>query len=293
MGEIYAITCAIVWALAVMFFKRSGEDPVAGPLALNVYRIVVSMPLILITMIVTGTPILPSAPVTDYGILLLSGLLGIAIADTLFHRSLNLVGAGINAITGTCYSPFTILLAMLFLNERVGMADVLGMALILGAVLLTSTLEMPEGRTRGDLFKGIGYGIATILFLVVSIIIVKPVLSRTSVLWAVAVRQFAALVVVLGAALVSPRRTKILAVLRPSPAWRFMLPGTFLGSYTSLILWIAGFKYTLASVAAILTQSATVFILIFAVIFLHEKMTKRKALAACLAIAGVLLVTLL
>jgi drug/metabolite transporter (DMT)-like permease len=51
-------------------------------------------------------------------------------------------------------------------------------------------------------------------------------------------------------------------------------------------------KYTLASVAGILGQSSTIWILIFSVLFLHERFSRRKALAAALAFAGVLLVTL-
>jgi drug/metabolite transporter (DMT)-like permease len=71
-----------------------------------------------------------------------------------------------------------------------------------------------------------------------------------------------------------------------------MVPATVLGSYLSLMLWIGGMKYTLASIAAILNQSSTVFILILSVILLHERLTKRKIAATLLALAGVLLVSL-
>ena len=60
----------------------------------------------------------------------------------------------------------------------------------------------------------------------------------------------------------------------------------------ALIFWIAGMKYTLASLAAILTQTTTVFILLLAILFLHERLTARKLAAAALAVAGVLLIVL-
>jgi drug/metabolite transporter (DMT)-like permease len=66
-----------------------------------------------------------------------------------------------------------------------------------------------------------------------------------------------------------------------------MVPATSLGSHLALTLWIAGMKYTLASVAGILGQSSTPWILVFSVLFLHERFSRRKALAAVMAPAGV------
>lgn len=70
------------------------------------------------------------------------------------------------------------------------------------------------------------------------------------------------------------------------------MPATLLGSHLALTLWIAGMKYTLASVADILGQSSTLWILLSSVLFLRERFSRRNALAAVLAWAGVLLVTL-
>ena len=75
---------------------------------------------------------------------------------------------------------------------------------------------------------------------------------------------------------------------RPSSAWKVIVPATLLGPYLALTLWIAGMKYILASVAGILGQSSTLWILVFSVLFLHERSSRRKALAAMLALAGVL-----
>ena len=123
--------------------------------------------------------------------------------------------------------------------------------------------------------------------------IAKPALNRLPVLWAAAFRQgVAAVVLSLGRALARDGGSSS-RLWRPSSAWKVMVPATLLGSYLALTLWIAGMKYTLASVAGILGQSSTIWILIFSVLFLHERFNRRKALAAALAFAGVLLVTLL
>jgi drug/metabolite transporter (DMT)-like permease len=69
-----------------------------------------------------------------------------------------------------------------------------------------------------------------------------------------------------------------------------MLPGTVLGSFLSLIFWIAGMKYTQAGVAAILNQTSTIHILVLSAIFLGEPLTRRKMGAAALALTGILMV---
>jgi len=127
--------------------------------------------------------------------------------------------------------------------------------------------------------------------LALGIVIAKPVLNRSPVLWATAMRQVGTLIAILPIALISPKRREILGVFKPVRAWKYALTGAFLGSYCSLMLWIAGMKYTKTGIAAILNQSTTIYILIFASLFLGEPFTKRKFFAALLAIAGIVMVT--
>ncbi len=68
--------------------------------------------------------------------------------------------------------------------------------------------------------------------------------------------------------------------------------GSLLGTYLSVIFWLAGFKYTLAGRAAIYNQLSTVLIVIFARLFLNESLNARKILGLGLAILGALLVTM-
>ncbi len=96
MGEFFALACALVWAFAVVLFRKSGST--VSPLALNLFRVSISSVMFIITMLIMRIPLLGQAPLSDYLTLMASGVIAIAIADTLFHMSLNRVGAGINAI---------------------------------------------------------------------------------------------------------------------------------------------------------------------------------------------------
>jgi drug/metabolite transporter (DMT)-like permease len=288
MGELYALTCALVWALAVILFRRSGET--MPPLALNLFRVSISSVCFLLTLAARGEELWRAAPAADYAILAASGVIAIALSDTLFHACLNRVGAGINAIVDTLYSPFIFLFALLMLGERLGGWQLLGMALIISGVLVTTRVQPPPGTPRRTLVSGILLGVGAMASIAFGIVLAKPVLERSDVLWATTVRQLASLVVLVPAVLAHPRRRQYLGVFRPQASWRFSVPGTLLGSYTALLFWIAGMKHTQAGTAAVLNQTSTVHILLFASLFLGERFTRRKALAAMLALAGVVLV---
>ena len=71
-----------------------------------------------------------------------------------------------------------------------------------------------------------------------------------------------------------------------------LLSGSFFGTYLSVILWLAGYKYTLAGRAAIYNQLSTVFISIMAVVILKEKITAKKKAGIFLSFLGAIIVSL-
>ncbi len=289
MGELFALATAAIWAVAVILFTRSGEH--VRPFALNLFRVTVGAALLLPTLVLSGGRLWRAAPLADYLILAASGVIAIAVSDTLFHMCLNRVGAGITAIVDCLYSPLVALLAFLFIGERLGPWQMVGMLLVLASIVVASRVEPPPGTHARTLLVGIGLGVLAMLTLAVGIVMAKPVLDRSPVLWATTVRQLGALVVLAAATLVVPGGRSAFAAFRPVRSWRFSLSGAFLGSYVALVLWIAGMKYAKASVAAILNQTSTVFILVLASVFLTEPFTRRKAASLLLALAGILLVT--
>ena len=235
-------------------------------------------------------PLLSVAPLSDYLTLMVSGVIAIAVADTLFHMSLNRVGAGINAIVDSLYSPSVLLFAYMILGERVTPVQFLGMGLLIIGLIVATQIKTPEGLSRRELVIGIGYGMAAMAFLGFGIVLAKQVLENANVIWATAVRQFGALLVLVPMTLIRKDRAKIWKVFVPSPSWKYSLPGTILGSYVALIFWIAGMKMIPAGKAAILNQSSTIYILLLATLLLKEPFGLRKAIAATLSIGGVLLV---
>jgi drug/metabolite transporter (DMT)-like permease len=290
MGEFYALLTAVMWASAVIYLKWSGET--IPPFALNVFRVVLSTVVLLLTIAATKQEVLREAPLRDYLILFASGIIAIAISDTLFLMALNRVGAGIMAIVDCLYAPFVVLFAFLLLGEKLGPWQFVGMVLVIAGALIAARHRPPPGTPAKQILIGSLYGLGSMATVAVGIVIAKPVLNHSPVLWATTMRQIGALIVLVPGALVVPSRVKIFSLFRPALNWKYSVPGTLLGSYFALIFWVAGMKYTSAGPAAILNQTSSIYILIFASIFLKEPFTVRKVIASVLAIAGIVMVTL-
>ena len=56
-----------------------------------------------------------------------------------------------------------------------------------------------------------------------------------------------------------------------------------------MVMWLAGYKYTQASIAAILNETASIFILLLAWLLLREPLGRRGAIGVSLTLGGVVL----
>jgi len=289
-GALASLSTALVWASAVILFKRAGEH--VGPYGLNLFKNLVSLPPFFVTLWWAGDEIV-SLQSQDTWVLLLSGALGIGVADVLFFAGLNRLGASRLAIVDCLYSPSVVLFAALYLGERLLPLHAVGAALVLFAVVLGTAGEKRAVVSKVELWPGLLLGASSVVLMAASIVWVKPVLARHSVVSAVTVRMMGGVLLQLvPLAFVASLRSEVAFAFSRHAGQRFALPGAFLGTYVALLLWIAGFKYTSASVAGILNQTSTLFVVVLAAVFLQERLTTRRVLAVGLGFGGSLLVLL-
>ena len=287
-GEIYALATAMTWAFAVILFKKSGER--VHPIGLNQFKDILAIVLLIPTMLVLSRPFFPHVPVTDYLILLVSGALGIGVADTLFFHSLNILGAGRSSIVDCLYSPFIIVLSVLWLGESLSITQGLGTALIISAVLAIAGEKDIRSIDRRHLALGVFLGAMAMATMAVGIVMAKPVLDRDELLWVTLVRLIGGVLTLTVLLLTHPDRITIVRSIASVGHRTYTFTGSFLGGYLSMIIWLAGMKYTQASTAAALNQTSNIFIFIFAAIFLKERITLVRAGAIGLGITGAIMV---
>lgn len=293
LGEMCALGAAVCWALALVFFKRTGEH--VSALALNLFKNAVALLLLGTTLLVAPMNLeaLANAEPADFLILAISGIVGIAIADTLFLEALRYIGVGLISIVECVYSPAVLLFSLLLLSESLTAAHYLGGGLIIGGVLLTSRIKPPAGRTPLQLFVGLFLGGVSVSLMAFGIVFAKPVLEVLDfpLILATTVRLLAGSVLLALFAWASPGRRHHFLAFRPTSLWRLSVPGAVLGTYLAMILWVAGFKFADASIAAILNQTSIIFSIILASVILKEPFTRRKFLAVVLAFTGVVVIT--
>lgn len=288
-GEILSLSAAILWAMAIVLFKRSGES--VHPVALNTFKDTLAMLLYIPTLALAGVSLFQDYPLNAYLLLLASGVIGIAIGDTLLFKSLFMIGAGASALVSCLYSPFIIGLSWIFIGERLTWLQLLGALLIISAVLETTRVEK---RAETDLKRrliGIGWGVLAQVAMAVGVVMVKPLLDEAPLLWALEIRLIGGVAALLLFLWSNPSRGRILSTLLTRGSKRFTWSSSLIGGYLAMVVWLGGIKLTKASIAAALNQTNTIFVLIFAALILKERITLGRVIAIITAVVGALLVT--
>lgn len=83
-------------------------------------------------------------------------------------------------------------------------------------------------------------------------------------------------------------RETISSISRRDHPWSLIVIASVMGSYLAMLFWLAGFKYADASVASILNETANIFIVLMAWLFLKEGLAKRKLVGVIMTFVGVL-----
>lgn len=289
-GDAMALGCALAWAIAVLSFRRLKD---LEPAAVNLFKNSVATGLLLLTMAALGMRPDLSRSAGDWALLALSGVLGLAVADTVFLAGLRRIDASVAAVADCAYSPTVLLLSTLFLGESLAAGLVVGAPLVVLGLLLVS-LQPRDGAGAGKPVDrgGVALVMAGVVTTAIGVVVAKPALERSDLLEATAIRLGAGSVALFVFEVARGRRREVLSLFRPQPAWKHALVATLFGTYVSMILWLGGMKYGTASRAALLNQMGAIFVLVLSRLS-GETVPPRRWAGAAIAITGVALVLLL
>jgi drug/metabolite transporter (DMT)-like permease len=287
-GEIYSLSCALLWAVSVVLMKKSGES--LAPFALNLFKNLLVLPLFALTLLCVEGPALPPLPLSVLPLVLVSGLLGIAAGDTLYFHALNAIGASRMAVAQTLYSPFVIVLSLTLLHEHLRPPQFAGVALVLGGIALVTWTRQREAISANGVVRGAAYGVLSVWLMAIAVVIAKPLIERYDFLWVVTLRVAGGLAGMLAIVAFKGSARSLVEQYRRVRHWPQVIAGALTGTYLSMMVWLAGYKYTKASIAAVLNEFAGIFIVILAVVFLKERISGRQVLGTLTAVLGVIVV---
>ncbi len=286
-GEIFALVCALMWASAVVLFKYVGESMSAN--TLNLVKNLLGLSLLLPTAFLLEGIQMPVLSWLEWIILIASGYFGIAVADTWYLQALRNLGAGRTAIVASLYSPFVVMLSIVFLQETLVLWQWLGFIMVLAGILVVVYQRSYQSVEQGVLLKGVGLAAASVFLTAAGVVAMKPILDNDGFFWMVSLRMLAGVIGMLLFIAYKRQIASTWSVIREGDhRWKHILLASFVGSYLALLFWLGGFKYADASVASVLNETANVFIVVMAWLFLKEAFSVRKALGVTLTFGGVL-----
>ena len=288
MGDLYAVLTAICWSSAVILFDISSKKFKA--IEINAIKNLIGIIGFISTIIVFSIP-LPVFSFDEKIILFVSGLLGILIADVLFLESLRKIGSGLSAVISTVYTPAIFLLAFILFNETINIQTYFGGALVVFGIIIC-VYHIPKNLNKRDLLVGVIFGTLAHILTAFSILIVKPIMENNSIVYIALFRFSTGLLFTILILLIKDGSKHFILKIKDGLKDKFIVMGSLLGTYLSVILWLAGYKYTLAGRAAIYNQLSTIFIILLARIFLKETLNSKKILGLLIAVIGAVVVTI-
>jgi drug/metabolite transporter (DMT)-like permease len=135
-GEIAALSAALLWAISSVIYIRLGLK--IPPLQLNFYKGIIAIALIVVTLIIQGAAFEDLSSSTT-ALLSLSGIVGIGLGDTAYFAALNSLGARRTLLLETSSPPIGALLALIFIGEQLTYSTWCGILLtILGIAWVIS-----------------------------------------------------------------------------------------------------------------------------------------------------------
>ena len=288
MGDLYALLTAVCWSIAVILFDLSSNK--FNAMQINILKNSLGVIGFIITIFILNIPY-PNFSNKSLIILVISGIIGVGVADLLFLDSLNKIGSSFSAIVATVYAPSVFIIAYIFFGEIITLNVYIGTILILGGIIV-STYNSPRLISSYHLLTGVFYGALAQILTALSVLSVKPIMVDNPILYVALIRFGMGLFIGLVFLILKSGPSEVIVTFKIGISNTFMLLGAFFGTYLSVILWLAGYKYTLSGKAAIYNQLSTVLISIMAVVFLKEKLTNKKKIGIVLSFFGAVFVGL-
>jgi len=280
-----ALASAAAWALgAILLHRVSSRIPAAG---LNFSKAITAMIFLGLAVLAGG-----SSPMSgrDFILLGLSGILGIALADTWFFKALQLLGPRLTLMLEPLIPVCTIILALAVLKENLTLTLSAGILLVLIGINLAVRREGVAVDFKVKWMAGIIFSLLSSFAMAGGIILAKMALASSAALDATLVRMVWA---VAGLSLWGALRREIKSWIAPlfnRDILRDFLLGMLVIIFGGFWLSMVALKYTYATTATILNSTAPLFILPLTWWFLKEKIASREAIGALLAVSGIVLV---
>ena len=285
-GTLASLFSAASWALgSVLFFKIGNR---VSPFGINLCRGIVGLFFLGIPLCFAGPP---SFDLHSFIILGLSGLLGIAVGDTFFFKTLLNLGPRLTALTGAIVPVVITLSAMFVLKEHPNACVWTGIVLTAGGVGWVLWEKSPsEGAVIKNKVVGITYGLIFIAASTAAAVLAKIGVRTVSPLTATFIRILWGVVGLLMWGALSRRIIKDMAPFKDFILFKNFVFIVMIGVYGGFWLFLVSLKYIDVAIASSLNSTSALFVLPMAAIITKEPVSWRAVVGTLLAVLGIMLI---
>lgn len=288
-GELAALGTSLVFSFGSTFLTLAGRR--IGPLVLNRTRLIIAILFLSLTHWLTlGIPLPWDAEPHRWLWLGLSGIVGLVIGDIFLFQAFVWIGPRLSMLMMSLAPVLSAVLAWLFLGERMGIVEIVGVALTLtGVAWVVVERNGTERHTNPDYGRGILYGLGAACGQAGGLVLAKNGLSGAfSPISANLMRMLSAAVVLWGITFLQRQTRATLDALRSNPQGvRYALLGAFFGPFLGVSLSMLAVQNTEVGIASTLMALPPVFLLPISYVVFKERYGWGAVAGTLLAMGGV------
>ena len=291
MYELAALGAALAWALSSLLAADTSRE--IGGLEFTRLRVVLGFFMLLAITLPTG--LLATVSWSDYPLLALSGIIGLAIGDGALFITFKRLGPRRAQVLYTSNAPMAVVLGMVFLSEQPNWWDLSGIALVIVGVIIAviwgkraSQLHVWES-VEGSLLIGILFGLVSGFGQALGSLLVKPVLETGAhPMAASTVRMAAAALLLTIYWKISQQKLQTVPLTRRHIL--FAAGNSFLAVVVGISLLLYAFSAGDIGVASALSATTPVLVLPLIWLSTRERPALGAWLGALIAVAGCILI---
>jgi drug/metabolite transporter (DMT)-like permease len=287
-GELAALATAFFWTVTAMSFEVAGKR--VGTLSLNLIRLCIGLAFLTIFLTVIRGAALPlDATAHNWIWLSVSGVIGFTIGDLLLFKGFILIGSRVSMLVMALVPPITALIGWIVMGETLTLANLLGMALVVGGISMVVLERSPGSRqvVFSRPLRGILAAFGGAVGQAVGLVLSKYGMRGYDAFAATQIRIIAGTAGFLVVVTLMGFWRRIGLALRDRKAMGTMSLGAFFGPFLGVSFSLLAVKYTTTGVAATLMALVPVLIIAPSAVLFKEKVTLREIAGAVVAVAGV------
>lgn len=288
-GELAALGTAFCFAMSALAFAWAGER--IGSMAVNLIRLVIGFVMLMgLGWALRGNPLPTDASAHAWLWLGISGLVGFTFGDGCLFRAFVLLGPRLSAVVMALAPPIAALVGWLWLGERLGPRDLIGMTLTVAGIawaIWSREPASPGGPKRP--LAGLLFALGGAAGQAVGLVLSKLGMGSYDAFAATQIRViggavgFAVLFAFVG------WWPQVFRSLRDAHAMRWTTVGAFFGPFVGVGLSLLAVQNTETGVAASIMATQPIVIIPFAIWLRGERVGLGGLAGAVVAVAGVAL----